>query len=136
MREEDISVLVEHRMEQALTALGDAEFLLQGGRSPQSIINRAYYAMFYAALALLQKIGAVPSKHTGVISLFDSEFVRNGILAKELSRDFHKAFELRQTSDYRTFKPVSREKAEEMLGKAKSFVATVKAHLGHREGGV
>jgi uncharacterized protein (UPF0332 family) len=32
--------------------------------------------MFYAALALLQKIGKVPSKDKGVISLFDAEFVR------------------------------------------------------------
>jgi hypothetical protein len=52
--------------------------------------------MFYAALALLQKIGKVPSKHTGVISLFDTEFVVKGIFHKELSRNFHKAFEMRQ----------------------------------------
>jgi len=40
-------------MEQAKTALDDAQFLFKGDRSPQSVVNRAYYAMFYAALALL-----------------------------------------------------------------------------------
>ena len=30
-----------------------------------------------AALALLQKAGKIPSKHAGVISLFDTEFVLN-----------------------------------------------------------
>jgi uncharacterized protein (UPF0332 family) len=90
-------------LEQAEIALQDGKFLLQGNRSPQSIINRAYYAMFYAALALLQKIGKFP--HTGMISLFDTEFVVRGIFPKELSKDFHKAFELRQVFDYRPFQP-------------------------------
>ena len=93
------------------------------------MVNRAYYAIFYAALALMQRIGKVPSKHTGVLSLFDTEFALKGIFPKELSRDFHKAFELRQVSDYKTFMPVSKEKAQETLDKAVSFVKAVKEYL-------
>ncbi len=59
MKEDEIISLIKYRLEQAQTALEDARFLLEGDRSPQSIVNRAYYAMFYAALALLQKIGRV-----------------------------------------------------------------------------
>jgi uncharacterized protein len=59
--------------------------------------------MFYAGLALLQKASKTPSKHTDVIDLFDTEFVLKGIFPKELSRDLHKAFELRQVSDYRSY---------------------------------
>lgn len=129
MKEEDISALIKYRLEQAQIALDDGKFLLDGGRSPQSIINRAYYAMFYAVLALLQKIGKVPSRHAGAISIFDTEFVMKGIFPKELSRDFHKAFELRQVLDYKTFKPISREKAEEILNKATKFVRAVKKYL-------
>jgi len=66
VKNEEVTPLVRYRLEQADAALGDAKFLLEGNRSPQSIVNRAYYAMFYAALALLQKIGKVPSKHAGV----------------------------------------------------------------------
>lgn len=126
---EDVASLIKYRMEQAQTALNDAKFLLDGDRSPQSIVNRAYYAMFYAALALLQKIGKVPSKHSGVISLFDTEFALKGIFPKELSKDFHKAFELRQVSDYKTFKTISKEKAEETLNNAVRFVKAVKKYL-------
>jgi len=61
MSREEIQALVNYRLEQAQTALEDGKFLLEGGRSLQSIVNRTYYAMFYAALALLQKIGKVPS---------------------------------------------------------------------------
>lgn len=118
MKEEDIITLVKYRLEQAQTALDDAEFLLEGKRSTQSIVNRAYYAMFYAALALLQRIGKIPSKHTGVISLFDREFVLKGIFSKDLSKDFHKAFELRQVSDYKTYETISWENAKELLDKS------------------
>ena len=129
MKREEIASLIRYRLEQAQTALDDAKFLLDGNRSPQSIVNRAYYAMFYATLALLQKIGKVPSKHTGVISLFDTEFALKGIFPKELSKNFHKAFELRQISDYRTLKPILKEKAGETLKNAASFFESVKKYL-------
>jgi uncharacterized protein (UPF0332 family) len=110
-------------------ALDDAKFLLDGTRSCQSIVNRSYYAMFYAALALLQKIGQVPSKHAGVISIFDTEFVLKGVFSRELSRDFHKAFEMRQVCDYRVFEPCSWEEAKEIWKKAVHFVEAVREHL-------
>ena len=121
--------LIKYRLEQAQTALDDAKYLLEGNRSPQSIVNRAFYAMFYAAIALLQKIGKIPSKHSGVISLFDTEFVLKGIFPKELSKDFHKAFELRQVSDYKTIEQISREQAEEILQKAVLFVNSITKYL-------
>jgi hypothetical protein len=121
--------LITYRLEQARNALDDAKFLLDGNRSPQSIINRSYYAMFYAVLALLQKIGKVPSKHSGVISLFDTEFALKGIFPAELSKDFHKAFELRQLSDYKVIEDSSLGKAEEVLNNAVRFVETVRNYL-------
>lgn len=129
MNKDEVKILVRHRLEQAHTSLDDAKFLLQGNRSSQGIVNRAYYAMFYAVLALLQMIGKVPSKHTGIISLFDTEFVLKGVFQKDLSRWLHKAFELRQVSDYRTVKPISREKAEDTLNNAVRFVEVVEKYL-------
>lgn len=131
MKEEDISNLIKYRLEQAQTAIEDAAFLFEGDRSPQSIVNRAYYAIFYAALALMQRIEKVPSKHTGVLSLFDTEFALKGIFPKELSKDFHKAFELRQLSDYKTIDPISKEKAKETMDKAVIFVGAVKEYLNN-----
>jgi uncharacterized protein (UPF0332 family) len=129
MNREEILALVKHRLQQAQTALEDGKFLIEGGRSPQSIVNRAYYAMFYAALALLQQVGKVPSKHTGVISLFDTEFVVKGIFPKELSKDFHKTFELRQMFDYRVMEPASAAKAQEVWQKSVRFVEAVRKYL-------
>lgn len=129
MKQEDCDELIRYRLEQARTALADARFLLDGNRSPQAIVNRSYYAMFYAALALLQKIGKVPSKHAGVISLFDTEFVMKGCFPKELSQDFHKAFELRQVSDYRVIAPLTSDRAHMLWEKASVFIKTIDAYL-------
>ncbi|MGB9623295.1 MAG: HEPN domain-containing protein [Phycisphaerae bacterium] len=129
MTDDETAVLIRHRLDQAQIALDDAKFLLDGNRSSYGVVNRAYYAMFYAALALLQKIGRVPSKHAGVISLFDTEFAMKGIFARELSKDFHKAFEARQLSDYKTVDPLPRERVEEILDKAARFVHSVRSYL-------
>ncbi len=72
MKEDEIQTLIHYRLDQAMSSMDDAKYLLEGHRDPRSIINRSYYAMFYATLALLQKLGKVPRKHTGVISLFDT----------------------------------------------------------------
>jgi uncharacterized protein (UPF0332 family) len=132
MKSKEIEILIKHRLEQARQALDDAKYLIDGNRSPQSIVNRSYYAMFYAALALLQKISKAPSKHSGVISLFDKEFVMRGIFEKDLSKDFHKAFELRQSIDYKIIKPIPTEQANQIWQKAAHFVQAVQ-HYFSRE---
>lgn len=129
MKLEEIEILIKHRLEQAHEALDDAKYLIDGNRSPQSIVNRSYYAMFYATLALLQKISKAPTKHSGVISLFDKEFVMKGIFGKSLSKDFHRAFELRQSVDYKIIKPIPTVRANEIWQKAVNFVQTVDHYL-------
>jgi len=80
MKEERLLFLVKTRLDQSLETLEDARALLSAGRSPPSILNRSYYGVFYAALALLQTIGETPSKHSGVLSLFDIEFYKRGVV--------------------------------------------------------
>ncbi|HPD15725.1 MAG TPA: HEPN domain-containing protein [Planctomycetota bacterium] len=121
---------MRYRLDQARTALADAKCLLDGSGSPQSIINRSYYAMFYAVLALLQRTGTVPSRHTGVIGLFDSEFIRTGVLPRDLSRHLHRAFDARQAADYRFANPIEPAEARDAWGKASRFVEAIAAHLG------
>jgi len=129
VKQEDKNNIIGYRLEQAQIALDDAIYLNDGGRSPQSIVNRCYYAMFYATIALLQDIGKAPTKHSGIISLFDTEYVLKGIFPRELSKDLHKAFELRQTSDYKVRPAMSEEQVNEEIDKASRFVEAVKRHF-------
>ena len=125
MTDNDLQVLTKYRMEQAHAALEEADILLSQGKTTFGLVNRSYYAMFYAVLALLQRIGKAPRKHSGALALFDLEFVKKGVFPKVLSQHLHHAFESRQVSDYQTVAPVSREDAEEILKNAKVFVQAI-----------
>ena len=57
--------LALYRLQQAEESFDEARYLLEGNKSPRSIINRIYYAMFYAILALLIFEPFSISKHTG-----------------------------------------------------------------------
>lgn len=125
---ENIKALVTYRLEQADESLEAARTLLEQGLIRPSI-NRAYYAMFYAVLALLVLEKKETSKHGGAITLFDRDFVKKGIFTKDFSRWLHDAFDLRQRSDYTALYRASMDEAEKTLENARAFVLEVKRHI-------
>jgi uncharacterized protein (UPF0332 family) len=128
----DTEALVRYRLSQALETLVDAEKMQQAGTSPRSAINRAYYAMFYAVLALLlnDEIQIKTSKHAGIISLFDKAFIHAGKMPVSFSKMLHRAFDMRQEADYREFVDISTEDASRIINEAGEFIAAAKKHLG------
>ncbi len=84
----DTRTLFHYRLRQAEETLSDAEKMLEQNLSPRSIINRAYYSMFYALLALYiaNEMILKTSKHSGVIALFDKEFIHNGKIEPYFSK--------------------------------------------------
>lgn len=126
---EDILALIKYRLEEAENSIKEAEVLLKEAMSLRSVMNRLYYAMFYAVLALLQEKELGTSKHYGAISLFDREFIKSGVFDKELSKTLHRAFELRQKGDYMEQAEVTRNDVDEMFPKTKDFVDKVKVYL-------
>lgn len=129
MKDNDKQVLINYRIQQARAALEEANVLFFQGKTTFGAVNRAYYAMFYSVLAILQYIDMVPRKHSGAIALFDSEFVKKGIFSKELSRHLHYAFESRQTSDYLVATPICREDTEEIIQNATAFLKIIEKYL-------
>ncbi len=128
MMTENIQALVAYRLEQADESLEAARTLLDKKLIRPSL-NRAYYAMFYAVLALLAREKQETSKHSGAIALFDREFVKQGIFKKNFSRWLHDAFDLRQRSDYAADYLATRYDAKKTLTNAESFVTEVKKVL-------
>ncbi|MBE3571564.1 MAG: HEPN domain-containing protein [Moorella humiferrea] len=122
-------VLIQYRLNEACEVLSDAQKLLAAQGSPRSIVNRIYYAMFYATLALLATIEQGSSKHSGVIALFDRHFVKTGVFPKEFSKALHRAFEIRQQGDYGEITPVTVEDAIELLQEAEKFIQAVQDYL-------
>jgi uncharacterized protein (UPF0332 family) len=91
--------------------------------------SRAYYAMFYAASALLVSQGISRSKHSGVHAAFGQYFVKPGLIEPEYSRMLINAFNVRLDSDYEVKPSLNRELAEDMLRDARNFVERAKLFL-------
>lgn len=124
--------LIEYRLSQARDSIREADVLDQSGMSRRSVMNRLYYAMFYAVLALLQKKEMGTSKHSGAIALFDREYVKTGLFTKEMSKALHRAFELRQKGDYMEEAEVAAEDIAEIRPAAERFVEGAEALLLNR----
>ena len=124
----DEQLLFNYRLIQAEETLSDAEKMVKHRLSPRSIINRSYYAMFYAVLALFFKtsINLKTSKHSGVISIFDREFIRTGKIDKYYSKILHKLFDARQEGDYKEYVRLSYRDASEAVKLAREFIRTIK----------
>ena len=115
-RDEELGLL-RRRWEQSKEGLG------------QAVVNRAYYAMFYAVLALLALRKQETSRHAGAISLFDREFVRPEVFSTDLSQWLHRAFQRRLAADYAVPSTIQREEAQQVFNEAKAFVTRVKDYL-------
>jgi uncharacterized protein (UPF0332 family) len=106
---EEMRELIRYRLEQADESLESAQLLLDHNKTRPSL-NRSYYAMFYAILALLVQTKEQTSRHSWVITLFDRDFVKTGAFTKDFSRWLHEAFDLRQKADYQELITVSFER--------------------------
>lgn len=114
-------------------ALADARWLLERG-SLRGALNRAYYAAFYAASALLAAEGLTVSKHSGVLSLFDREFVLRGRMSREHGRAFHRLFEDRSDADYDEFCDFEPATAERAVESAADLISDARALLADMTG--
>lgn len=124
----DTELLFLYRLKQAEETLLDANKMVESNLSPRSIINRAYYAMFYAILALFLKTGldVKTSKHIGIISIFDREFIKTGKIDKRYSRMLHDVFDARLEGDYKEYVEITANDALEHVKFAEEFMQTIK----------
>ena len=85
--------------------------LLRNSDIYPSAINRAYYAIFYAASALLVTEGLSRGKHSGVLSAFRQHFVKSGQIEIEYSDIYGRLWDHRHISDYDMVLSVEDEQA-------------------------
>lgn len=127
--EEKKNALIQYRLYQASEALDDAVFLFKNNRGLRSVVNRTYYAMFYAVLALLVKEPFQSSKHSGVIGYFNRHFIKERKFPSEMGKYLNLAFEARQEGDYKEFSELSKENVEELLKHAGIFIEEIRKYL-------
>ena len=113
---------VRLHLESAGSCIAEADLLLAASH-PAAAISRAYYAMFHGATAALLHNGIERHSHQGIISAFGQTFAKSGRVDPRFHRYLKEVFDLRQESDYQPMVRLIDEKAREVLGLAKEFVA-------------
>ena len=95
-----------------------------------SAVNRAYYAIFYAANALLATKGLARSKHSGVIAAFRQHFIKPGFIESEYSDIYGRVMDDRHKGDYDVIETaMDRDRSEADLAHAVQFVQRVERYL-------
>ena len=120
--------LMQYRLQTAKERLSSSALLLRE-HSYKDSINRSYYAMLTAVRALLAIEGQDFSKHAGVISYFQKEFIKTGKFDKKYSKYISQAFQIRNNVDYADFFLVSEQDAKEQLDHAIEFVNAIADYL-------
>lgn len=130
--ESSLKELAGYRMERAKEMLSAAEDNLKISQYKTSL-NRSYYAIFHAMRAMNILKGFDSSKHSGVIAYFNKEYIKEGIMDKELSVIIKSSSFLREKSDYDDFFIVGRTETENQLASAKVFLEAVEKYLTEKE---
>jgi len=118
----------EKLLAKAARALRVAE-RLRTDEDAEFAVGRAYYAMFYAAEALLNEKGQRFRKHGGVHGAFAEHFVKTGLLDGRYHRWLLEAFSKRITGDYGIEADLTAEDASLVIDQAREFLEAAKRFL-------
>jgi uncharacterized protein (UPF0332 family) len=116
-------------LEKAHTSLHAAELLQREGYIDYAA-SRLYYAMFYAATALLLDRGLAFSSHSAVIAAFGREFAKPRALDPKLHRYLLDAQDVRNLGDYGVGNGVTAEQSAQLRGWACEFLEAAEKELG------
>ncbi|MBM3130990.1 MAG: HEPN domain-containing protein [Chloroflexi bacterium] len=107
----------------------EAARILQREGKYRQALSRAYYAVFYAATAVLGLKRIKRAKHSGVQSAFGQFFVKTKLIELEYNAIYVRVRESRELSDYeRGFVPMA-DFANDKIEDAEKFVARMEKYL-------
>jgi uncharacterized protein (UPF0332 family) len=124
VRRREVALYVDHARQMLVVAarnLDDGFFT--------SAVNRAYYAIFYAANATLSTQGLARGKHSGVISAFREHFVKPGLIEAEYSDIYGRVMDHRHIGDYELELSLEDRQGRTDLRDAKRFVQRIEQWL-------
>jgi uncharacterized protein (UPF0332 family) len=94
-----------------------------------AVINRLYYASFYAESALLPKNNIDTQTHDGARTQFGLHFIKTGKMNKESGILFSKLFDFRQKGDYGDLFDYDEEITRPLIEKVKDFLEEIKQQI-------
>jgi uncharacterized protein (UPF0332 family) len=123
-----LSELTDRLLERADAALGAARLALDAGDA-ETAANRAYYAMFHAASALLAAEGVSLQRHSAVHAAFGQRYVKSGRVDASHHRAILTASDLRQLADYDPMVSISLDAARKSIDDATELLAVTRQCL-------
>lgn len=124
-RSEEIDNLIRYRIQEAEETIEDVKLLIDNDRL-RAAINRIYYGMFYALLALAIEHEYETSKHAQLIGWFNKEFIHTKKIEPEYGKMINKAFNRRTKGDYDVYIDFEMDVISEMFNDMKNFIARMK----------
>jgi hypothetical protein len=121
---EQKKALSDLRFEKARRMLEEAQKTFRDGMHQLSI-NRSYYAVLHASRSLLILEGIDPQRHDGVLRMLSLQFVKEGSLPPEITRNFKLLLSLRTDVDYADMESIYPEDAEDAIEKAEGFLEAI-----------
>ena len=115
-------------MQKAMEAIASAQSEQQAGRLSFAV-NRAYYACFYSASAVLLHEEKKFKKHAGVRAAVHRYLVKTGKIDASWGQFYDYAFESRQRGDYQEMVEFESEQVEEIIGLAAGFIREMETLL-------
>ncbi|MBU0559763.1 MAG: HEPN domain-containing protein [Bacteroidetes bacterium] len=110
-------------------ALEVAEILFEQGYSSDSA-SKVYYAMFYAAQALLKSEEIEVIKHSAVESALGYYFAKPGRLDSKYHKMFINARKIREIADYDIQEEIVEPVANLKLEEGREFISVIRKMLG------
>lgn len=120
---------VRRYLRKADHALEVAEDLLKGGHAPDAA-SKIYYAMYYAAQALLNADGIDVVKHSAVESAFGYHFAKPGKIDLKFHRMLINARKIREIADYDIDEEIVEPVASLKIDEGRAFLSVIKDYLG------
>ncbi len=124
LSDEERLAIVTYRIEKARLAIDEIKRVMPL-KVWGMIANRMYYALYYAASALLIHDAHPVSTHKGVISLLNQYYVRTGVLSKEDGNLFGNVFAFRKGSDYDDFIDATEDDINRYLPQVEQLVEKI-----------
>ena len=121
---DNMNAYIRYRIEKSNETY-KAACLLAEGKIWNSVINRLYYACFYAVSALLLHKNITARTHAGAISQFSENFVRAGLISIDDFRTYSKLMNWRFKGDYGDMYDFEEQDVLPLMKKAETFVRNV-----------
>jgi len=126
--DEERNLLVAYRLQRAKETLLEADNLIKAGFF-NAVVNRLYYACYYAVIALLIKNNIIAHTHQGVKQMFSLHFITKNKIDKQHSIFYGRLFNDRISGDYDDFVYYDCDMIATLRPQAENFISMIEKEL-------